>query len=448
MRVGASGTRVAGTEMRNGRRWAPTAAAVVSLAVAGTACSQQGASSADAGKGWNATQVTVGITTSKDAKAAAAAAGIAGIDPGDLRGWASAVVDDINKSGGILGRKVVLQYQDEPLSQQAVDPNGTAQATCTAFTQDHPVAAVIDFNLTAAPLLPCLSKSGVPLVGMAPAAFDDGDYSTSAGTLFQPGQASYTQVIAPWVERLAANGYLTQDARVGVLRSGSDAGKRLGAQINKELTARGFANASEFIHTDDPTKIGTEMASAVLQFRRAGVNRILLTNGLSAIFFPMTAERQGYRPRYAVTTAISPALVAANVPVGQFQGAVGVGWLPAFDVLAPDEAQYETQEGTKCATLMSAAGHPIGTGSNRWVPRALCDAFASLKAAAVAGNGLDSAAIARGFNDVGTTIGSANTFSQRFASGRHYGASQTLDLRFDAACRCFKYLDGTQQPIP
>ena len=52
--------------------------------------------------------------------------------------------------------------------------------------------------------------------------------------------------------------------------------------------------------------IASEFQSAVLKFKAAGVDHVMVTpdNGDAAIFFTQVAESQGYRPRYAMTTAI------------------------------------------------------------------------------------------------------------------------------------------------
>lgn len=399
------------------------------------------------GRGWDAGHIYIGISTSDDAHSVAVSSGAAGVDPGDIRGWAAVVAADLNRSGGLYGRQVVPFFHDEPLSQQSADPNGTAAASCVAYTQDRPVAGVIDFNLTSPALLPCLAKSGVPLLGMAPVTFDDFDYRQNYGTLFQPGQASYSQILRPWVGSLVKRGYFSGGARVGILYNDSAAGGRLEALLKRELTSRGVSVASEFRHSDDVSKISAEMASAVLRFQSAHVNRVMLTDGLSGIMFPKQAESQQYRPRYSLTSAISPNLLAQNAGT-QFKDAVGIGWMPGIDVPADAEGEYTNADTYRCTQLLGHAGHPAGTGGNRWVPRALCDAFWSLRAVTTLGHGLDGSAILRGFNAIGDRVGSANTFAQKFSARRHYGAATALDLKYLDTCACFHYVAGTEQTIP
>lgn len=425
----------------------PGASAPTTSQGPGSSLPSTAASIPTSGKGWDATHLYIGISTSDDAHSVAVSSGASGVDPGDIRGWTAAIVADLNRSGGLFGRQVVPYFHDEPLSRQSADPNGTAAASCVAYTQDRPVVGVIDFNLTSPALLPCLTKAGVPLLGLAPVTFDDYDYHHNNATLFQPGQASYSQIVRPWVLSLVKNGYFSSGARVGILYNDSPAGGRLEAQLKRELTSSGVSVASEFRHSDDVSRISAEMASAVLQFRGANVDRVLLTDGLSGIMFPKQAESQQYRPRYSVTSAISPNLLAQNAGT-QFKDAVGIGWMPGIDVPADAEAGYLNADTARCTQLLQRAGHPAGAGGNRWVPRALCDAFWSLKAVTALGGGFDAAAILRGFNALGARVGSTNTFSQRFAAQRHYGAASSLDLKYVDSCACFHYVAGTRQTIP
>ena len=87
------------------------------------------------------------------------AAGAANTNHGDYEKSYQAVIDDLNKHGGINGRKVVPVIA-------GIDPLGTApaQETCLKFTEDDPVFAAVGFFNADVPL--CYAeKHDTPVLG-------------------------------------------------------------------------------------------------------------------------------------------------------------------------------------------------------------------------------------------------------------------------------------------
>ncbi|MGZ6793991.1 MAG: hypothetical protein ACXVFV_13645, partial [Mycobacteriales bacterium] len=127
------------------------------------------------GRGWDRTHVYIGVTTQKDAQAAFANAGASGIDPGDQEGDANAVVAELNRRGGLFGRRIQVVFKDESTVSTAQDPNTAGSAACTYFTQDHPVVALLNpVTLMDVPSFrACMAKAHVPLLSASVAAVDD-----------------------------------------------------------------------------------------------------------------------------------------------------------------------------------------------------------------------------------------------------------------------------------
>ena len=52
--------------------------------------------------------------------------GVSGLNAGDQEGQARAVVDELNRRGGIFGRKVQIVFRDHATIATAQDPSSTA----------------------------------------------------------------------------------------------------------------------------------------------------------------------------------------------------------------------------------------------------------------------------------------------------------------------------------
>src|SRR5205085_1342091 len=112
---------------------------------------------------------------------------------------------------------------------------------------------------------------------------------------------------ASFIDSLRAGGYFDQNAKVGILLAdiGGGVNQHLADLWKSRLTALGIPVASTFTYTF-PTgysqfgDLASQMNSAALQFKTAGVDHVLTTpdNGLGGTFFTKAADPQGYHPRF------------------------------------------------------------------------------------------------------------------------------------------------------
>jgi len=110
------------------------------------------------GPGVTATRIYIGLVYSTNADAVNKAAGANGISTGDTQADAKAVIDDINKHGGVAGRKLVpIWYAFDSTSTQPIDSQWSA--ACAHFTQDNHVFAA--FDMGTAVYRKCLHDAGV-----------------------------------------------------------------------------------------------------------------------------------------------------------------------------------------------------------------------------------------------------------------------------------------------
>ena len=124
---------------------AATVVSVMSvMSVMGLGVASLAASTPTAAPGVSKDEIKVGITYLD--LAAVRAAGVANVDHGDYEKTYNAVIDDLNKNGGVNGRKIVPVFAK-------IDPLGTAPAeeACVKLTEDDHVFAVIGFFISDAP---------------------------------------------------------------------------------------------------------------------------------------------------------------------------------------------------------------------------------------------------------------------------------------------------------
>ena len=173
----------------------------------------------------------------------------------------------------------------------------------------------------------------------------------------------------------------------------------------------------------------------MLRLRAKGVDRVLfLGSGLSLPFvFPTTAESNGYRPHYGITSDDGPDFMASNAPAAQMAGAVAVGWEPQYDVADSDAVLRGSSVWRGCAAVMKRAGFPARDGRR-------CTAVYFLEQALRGSSGFTPALLRQGVDRLGTTAYSTQTYATSYGPRRFDGVSAVRVLRFDGACTCFRYV--------
>ncbi len=411
---------------------------------------------AQGARGWDERFVYIGVTTEKDVQAAASSIGARGLDAGDQEGQALAVAADLNRRGGVLGRQVKVVFRDLRTIDAARDPERAGNETCTYFTQDRPVVAVINPVpfIDKPSFRACLARSKVLLLSASVAAVD-----RQVGVELAP---YYYQLVAPtWdalapvlVSRLAAQGWFggwdtetgrtsSAPAKVGVLVPDDPISHRVSDVITRALAAAGQRDVRTFAYLK-----GSEMAPAVLRFAGDGVTHVIAANA-DLFSFQLAADSQRYRPRYGITSANAPqTFVETNSPAGQNVGAMGVGWAPPIDVgdardpgdVGPDEVQ--------CRKSLAAGGQTFaGRRLAEAVAFAICDGLRLVTLGATSAGGLTGPEIARGLLQVAPSFHSALAFRSGLGADRLFVPGGVRDLAWDQQCRCMTYAGGTTYPI-
>ena len=211
-----------------------------------------------------------------------------------IKNMYKAWVDEINDQGGICGRKV------EGVFENATYNDPTSQvAACTKLALDDKVFAVIaytSFDTEAGQT--CLStQHKIPLI-----AWDQlttKSYKDAAGYLWLQ-RLDETLMLRNWVKTMVDKGYVTKDARIGVLYQGTPQDtEAVTDTLIPELKANGLEPASVFKSAPDTDGASKEMSAAVLQFQQDKVDYVF---PVASIFIKQTfvhaAADQQYFPRY------------------------------------------------------------------------------------------------------------------------------------------------------
>jgi ABC-type branched-subunit amino acid transport system substrate-binding protein len=427
-------------------------AAKAGPAAAGTRASGPGATvpkSTGAVRGVSGTQILIGYGTEKDASQFAAGVGISVVF-GDQEAQASAVVDYINKHGGVLGRQIRLVFHDDKSASDAANPDVTAAAQCTDWTQDRPVFAAI--NLVAPRNQPsffaCMAKARTPLLVSDLVQHTLQEIRVYAPYLYLAGVAATERWVPTWISRLQATGYFTgwntstgtagaSPVKIGVPYEDSAKGQIYLATVKRELTRVGLRVDDSFASSANPETFVSQMSSMLLRFRSNNITHVLLP-GAAYLVLPQ-AEQQHYRPRWALTTldALSSVTIT-TAPATQLHGALGIGWDPVTDVDAAHDPGPVSANQTLCLEIMKSAGQQASSRLAATVQLVNCDTFFLLADALRRAGSITPEALQRGVASL-TEFPSALTFVERYGADRYDGADAARDIAYDDQCSCFTY---------
>jgi ABC-type branched-subunit amino acid transport system substrate-binding protein len=391
------------------------------------------------GFGFTATKAFLGVEYIDGGDAFLASAGYSSLTTGDAQALVNTIAADINRKGGVLGRRLVPVFQKTDAATGSSNPGTTAQAACAKFTQDDKVFAVV----LASPAQACLAKSKVMSMYFSNNV-DDEELNKTAPYTRRPTAYSFTQLIPLLINRLVAHRYLTKDSKVGILwpQEPTNSGERIVTDLKRQLTSRGFQVTADYGY-DFSSAVAAAGSSpnAVLPFRSAGVDRVISVDA-SVAYFMTAAEQQGYRPRYALNSNLNLASVMESVPPPrQLEGAVGVGWQPINDV-APANRDLSPPGFASCKKYMNDSGQNP-TGFALAILTLYCDSVRLALYAAQSGGGFDSQSLQLGLASKGTSYPSASVLKTAFSDRRMDGARGARDIAFVSGCRCFKYLSRT-----
>lgn len=402
------------------------------------------------GPGFTATTIKIGFATQNDVPPLAGPFGFSA-DFGDSEAQIKALFADVNRRGGVLGRKLVPVFHDVGTVDSNTDSAIVEQRTCAAWTEDERVfAALSNVGVTnGAGLFACLAKAKVPLFFSDTSGHTRNLFSRYRSTLYGPGMLTLERLLPTLMSRLQAQGYFgpwdtvtgsaggAKPVKVGLFYADKDeSGQVFQKLTRRELASRGITIGSEYAYDGDITTAGRDSASAALQFSSAGVTHVLSDGGAVA-FFMKGADQQAYHPRYGLSTMNSLSF-ATSTPSTQLKGALGVSWVPYADVKA-DQAPAKNRAAKQCLDLMRAAGQETTDYATQWVMQINCDSVRLLVDGLRLAQSISVAGLEAGIDGLSGNAVTGLAFAARFTPGRHDGAAAVRDLAYDGGCSCFRY---------
>lgn len=447
---GSSGSSSSAASVRSGSTYSGSTSA--SAGAAGAGGRHSGAASAGpSGPGITDTTIKYGIVAVDDPNAGNNAAGINTANVHRIDETYGAVIDDLNKRGGINGRQVKLvvhRFENGTTSEQL-----QSQA-CEKFTKDDPVFIGPDLGESA---LTCFEKAGMAMVGGGHVGYGQSQYKRYPH-LLTVGAFTLEHQVANNVRGFKAAGWMSGwNPTTGTAASGpTHVGvvafdipvyrEAVEKSMRPALTAAGVKEVDVFYIRPNLNDGQADAQAAVLQFKSEGVSHVTFldnSGGLLELVFATNANSQGYFPRFGCDSGSCNQIVAEQMPQSSLRGAALVGWSPLNDV--PASKDYVLPERKRCEKVMVDAGMSPYSRNDMNVMANVCEGVWFFEEAArAAGPQLTADTLLAGAFAVGKDFASPATFATEITPSKHAGANAYRIATWDPTCGgggsgCFIY---------
>ena len=410
--------------------------------------SDKGGTAAAGVPGVTATKIYFGIIYQETGPANQAAFGSA-IDS-DARKPYNAVIDLVNKQGGLFGRQVVpVYFKIDGASSQTVDQQ--MQAACSHWTEDNKV-----FGILFGGDIPreCAERAG------AFSTYTDGaslpeDFETYPH-YFETSGLNLVRLGPVTVNGLYRENYFGKNAKVGVVTwDDPDYRASLGRGYMPTLKQRGITLATEPAYITSPQKAedlaatSADINSTVLRFQSQGITHVLMVDGPSGAcrsgcmgaLFMRRADSQEYFPRYGfnANNVAKAGQEAGLYPARQLRRSVVVEWSDADEFY--DQGYKVNQARERCYELMRDAGVPLDNAQRQADARLACEQLWFLQLIeSILGNApLTPDNIMVAVNRVGWKFSSPNAYEVHLSPTQHDGIAAARNMKFVGSCTCYRW---------
>lgn len=359
--------------------------------------------------------------------------------PSEQQAFYQALIDSINKSGGVQCRQLQATYYQA----NALDPS-QEHATCLQMLQDHLFAA-ISIGFYQPPSQDCPSANKIPTflsVPLAPPELDQ--YYPYLFTV----NSNWQQLILNYVMASKELGWFAGSGKVGVLEL--DCQPELNTYMLDDL-ARIGTPSSNIVTYDYGCPSGlvppNQVEEAVIQFKLDGVTHVIDNNTISLNYFSRDAQQQDYKPKYGVPDGV--AIIGYREGLSpdptNFNGALAITpnqWGALHTPGVPLSPATDT-----CNAIMTAAKLPTVQESGDASAGIACDGMWALTAAMAHDASLTRTGLAAGLDQTGQLPmsypqGPADFSGSRIATGGEYWRPDV----YDGSCSCFKVANPTFAP--
>jgi hypothetical protein len=190
-----------------------------------------------------------------------------------------------------------------------------------------------------------------------------------------------------------------------------------------------------------------DIQNAALRFRDAGVTHVVILDqgAFITLTFLNYTRNQRYFPRLGANSGTGMQALAdvGAVDPKQFNGAVGLGWLPTLDLPAGQGDQYLTPATKACLdNNKKRTGQTFTSTNAAFFALAICDSINTVAAGInKTGPVINFQTGRAGLEAIGDTLRQATIPKLFLSPSRHDGVETGFDLVWDSACTCAKYKD-------
>lgn len=402
------------------------------------------------GPGITPTTMYVGAVYLKNQAAGNAALGAAGQAAPDYRDMYNALLDDINKAGGIAGRKVVPVYAElDVTSSRTIDQQ--AQSMCAKWTQDNKVFAMLA-GAQGGVIQECNERAGTVNIlsggDSVPETFRRYPHYIEVAGMNLVRQGSVT------VKGLKAGGFFDAGAQLGIVTW--DAGnykQTLEQGYVPQLRSIGVTMATQpaYIHVpqsfSDLGGMNQDVNSAVLRFSSQGITHVIIVDGAAGVCagaclgyeFLNQAKSQSYTPRYGFNEYNYAAGSAEDglYPKSQLVNSVAVVWGNDEDAGQP----YSNKQQVRCADTMDRHGIQLNGNIAEGTAYIICEQvwFFQFVVNRMKGMVLNADNFIRTVNGVGSDYAPTTTYLSFLSATQHDGAAAVRNQRYDAGDGVYVY---------
>ena len=368
--------------------------------------------------------------------------------------WAQAMADEINATGGFAGRKVELFVR-------AVDNTDSGRATqerlqteaCVGFTEDDKVFMVIGTD-GARRAHRCYVQHRTPVL-MTTEMGSQKEILSGRPWILPNLWLNTTRMAQLLPHALCEQGFGSE--RIGIFAY--DDPDTVAAVEQQMVPA--FDRCGKVVETyfASPTveTVGQEIASAILQFRQADVDRVafMASGGGALVLFANQAESQVYRPWYGVSTYDRPSVFVPTIPEAQRANVYGAGVYMPVDINQQRQPPLNARERQCFEVINRRADENFTSRGNTTVDAspvlalATCELFWVTQEALqpFGGRTLAAADVIGGFFSLGGSYNPVSLAATRFTEARADAVDVYAPLRWGRDCQCM-YYDGAWRRIP
>jgi hypothetical protein len=359
-------------------------------------------------------------------------------DIGNERARYQALIDSVNRHGGIAGRKIVPYFE----SFNATDPTTSAQADCLAWTKDDKVFAVlVESQFPTAAEVCIIGQGATP-------------YLTTQGTeqayyangLFWSTQASDNRILTDEADYLAGNGSL-KNKTIGVVTGDGTDEQAVNETLIPRLSRLGYKVHDVEVIPNSTSGLQRQPI-AISNLKAAGVNFVIIaSNVILAGPFVQAANRAGFNPAYALSdfnNEINDQVASYYPPA--FQGTVGLSThrFPEYRDGGPF-----TSADQGCLKIIHPADPKVLPSTNAAFEEAMggCAIFNVLVGGLRgAGAALTQASFLAALDNLGR-FGIPATQDGSFTATKHDAVDYEQPVSWQKSCQCWKLVDGLHTPI-